>query len=385
MPSKKALFSSSTKQRSGKQADFDKGLSDFVILSLREKLRSWYAQMARDLPWRQTRDPYSIWISEIMLQQTQVKTVLPYYDRWLKQFPTVAVLAAADLQTVLKAWQGLGYYGRARNLHRCAQEIVRQYGGVFPQDKKVVLGLPGIGRTTAGAILSAAFDRPEAILDGNVKRVLSRTIALSMPPSKATKQLWQLSEILLDRQYPRDFNQGIMDLGATVCTPHHPSCLLCPWQQHCQAFKFNLQSEIPMSEPRTPIPHKLIGVAAIWNDRGEILIDQRKEDGLLGGLWEFPGGKVEPGETVEACIHREIREELGIEIEVGKSLITVDHTYSHFRVSLHVYHCRHLEGDPQPLECEQVRWVRLEELDGFPFPKANVKIIEALKGQQNVT
>ena len=382
MSSKKASFPSPKLPRSQTQADSHNGLPESVVLSLRELLRSWYAQMGRDLPWRQTPDPYAIWISEIMLQQTQVKTVLPYYHRWLQQFPNVEKLAAADLQQVLKAWQGLGYYARARNLHRCAREIIQQHDGIFPQDKKAVLGLPGIGRTTAGGILSAAFNQPEAILDGNVKRVLARIIGLSVPPSKATKQLWQLSETLLDPKHPRDFNQAIMDLGATVCTPHNPSCLLCPWQGHCQAFKLNLQSEIPMSETRTPIPHKLIGVAVIWNDRGQILIDQRKPDGLLGGLWEFPGGKIEPGETVPACIHREIREELGIEIEVGEHLITVEHAYTHFQVSLNVHHCRHLEGVPQPLACDRVCWVSLDQLDQFPFPKANVKIIEALKSQQ---
>lgn len=384
MPGKKTSFSAPKTKASPTKADSQTSLPNFVVenlQNLRQELRSWYAQMGRDLPWRQTRDPYRIWISEIMLQQTQVKTVLPYYYRWLQTFPTVEALAAANLQQVLKAWQGLGYYARARNLHRCAREIVQQHGGIFPQDKTVVLALPGIGRTTAGGILSAAFNQPVAILDGNVKRVLARIIGLSVPPAKATHQLWQLSETLLDPEHPRDFNQAMMDLGATVCTPHNPSCLLCPWQKHCHAFKFNLQSEIPMSETRSAIPHKLIGVAVIWNSRNEILIDQRKPDGLLGGLWEFPGGKIEPGETIEACIQREIREELGIEIEVGEHLITVDHAYSHFRVSLHVHHCRHVKGVPQPLECDQVRWVTLDELDQFPFPKANVKIIEALKNQ----
>jgi A/G-specific adenine glycosylase len=384
MPAKKTSFSSPKTQASQTKAGYQESLPYFVInkLRLRQELRSWYAQMGRDLPWRQTRDPYRIWISEIMLQQTQVKTVLPYYHRWLQTFPTLEALAAANLQQVLTPRQGLGYYARVRNLHRCAQEIVQQHGGIFPEDKKAVLALPGIGRTTAGGILSAAFNQPVAILDGNVKRVLARIIGLSVPPAKANKQLWQLSETLLDPQHPRDFNQAMMDLGATVCTPQNPSCLLCPWQKHCHAFKFNLQSEIPMSETRSPIPHKLIGVAVIWNSRHEILIDQRKQDGLLGGLWEFPGGKIEPGETVAACIQREIREELGIEIEVGDHLITVDHAYSHFRVSLHVHHCRHVKGVPQPLECDRVRWVTLDELDQFPFPKANVKIIEALRNQR---
>jgi A/G-specific adenine glycosylase len=170
-----------------------------------------------------------------------------------------------------------------------------------------------------------------------------------------------------------------MDLGATVCLPKAPLCLTCPWQTACQAYNLNMQSEIPMRDASAPLPHKVIGVAVIWRDHQEILIDKRKESGLLGGLWEFPGGKVEPGETIEACIAREIQEELGIEIAVGDHLITVDHAYSHFRVSLIVHHCRYLSGEPQPIECDEVRWVTLAELDQFPFPKANVQIIDALK------
>lgn len=356
-------------------------LPSSAIANLRASLLSWYRQSGRKLPWRQTRDPYAIWVSEIMLQQTQVKTVIPYYDRWLQQFPTIQDLAAAEQQQVLKVWQGLGYYARARNLHRAAQEIVQTYGGVFPDQLSLVLSLPGIGRTTAGGILSAAFNQPTPILDGNVKRVLARLVALHVPPGKAIASLWQLSEQLLDPEQPRDFNQALMDLGATICTPAKPACLLCPWNANCQAYNLGMQSELPMTETRTPIPHKLIGVAVIWNDQQQILIDRRPQSGLLGGLWEFPGGKVEPGETIQDCIRREIQEELGIEVEVGDRLITVDHTYTHFRVTLEVHYCRHLSGVPQPIECDEVRWVTLEEIDQFPFPKANVQIIDALRNQ----
>ncbi len=342
-------------------------------------LLSWYQHHGRDLPWRRTRDPYAIWVSEIMLQQTQVKTVIPYYQHWLTVFPTVQTLAAAPQQQVLKAWEGLGYYARARNLHRAAQRVAQSPGGVFPTAFAAVMGLPGIGRTTAGGILSAAFNLPFPILDGNVKRVLSRLVALEVPPKKALDRLWVTSTQLLPAQQPRDFNQALMDLGATLCTRRQPSCTICPWRPYCQAYQQNMQSNIPVTEARDPIPHKQIGVAVVWDDHNQVLIDRRPQDGLLGGLWEFPGGKVEPGETVEACIHRELQEELAIDVEVGDRLITLDHAYTHFKVTLHVYHCRHRSGEPQPLACDEIRWVSVAELEQYPFPTANVKIIDALK------
>lgn len=368
------------KSRRGRvSADSRVSLPNSTILELRRSLLCWYAESGRDLPWRHQRHPYPIWVSEIMLQQTQVKTAIPYYERWLKVFPSIQYLAAADLQQVLKVWQGLGYYARARNLHRASQQIVCHHGGNFPENLEEVLALPGIGRTTAGGILSAAFDRPLAILDGNVKRILARLTLLSVPPGKALKQLWQLSELILDPERPREFNQALMDLGATVCTQKNPACDRCPWTSHCQAYNTGKQSELPVREASSPLPHKSIGVAVIWNDRGEILIDKRPPKGLLGGLWEFPGGKIEAGETVEQCIQREIKEELGIEIAVGDRLIEIDHAYTHFRVTLQVYHCRHLSGIPQTIECDEIRWVTLDEIDQFPFPKANVEIIKALR------
>jgi len=357
-------------------------LPSSVVLNLRSTLLNWYSKQGRDLPWRRSRDSYAIWVSEIMLQQTQVKTVIPYYDRWLAQFPTIQTLASADQQQVLKVWQGLGYYARARNLHRAAQEIVSQHHGKFPTDLQTVLTLPGIGCTTAGGILSAAFDQPTPILDGNVKRVLARLVALNVPTSKAIAQLWQLSIALLDPAHPRDFNQAWMDLGATVCLPRNPLCDRCPWQPHCCAYNQGIQTKLPMTETRPPIPRKMIGVAVIWNGAGQILIDRRKPEGLLGGMWEFPGGKVELGETIPDCIQREIQEELGIEIEVGDRLIVVDHTYSHFHVTLNVHHCQHLSGEPQAIECDEIRWVELADLDNYPFPKANLQIIEALKREK---
>lgn len=352
---------------------------EFHIGELRRSLLSWYAYQGRELPWRNTSDPYAIWVSEIMLQQTQVKTVLPYYQRWLEHFPTIQSLAEAEQQAVLILWQGLGYYARARNLHLAAQKVISDYGGQFPTQIEEVLKLPGIGRTTAGGILSSAFHQTLPILDGNVKRVLARLAGLLIPTKYALSFLWKGSELLLDPHDPKAFNQALMDLGATVCTPKQPTCLLCPWSNVCQAHHLNLQSVIPMSETREPIPHKLIGVAVIWNEQGQILIDKRPQSGLLGGLWEFPGGKLEPNETLAECVVREIQEELGICIEVLEHFMTLDHAYTHFKVTLSVHHCRHVSGKPQPIECDEVKWVTLDELDQYPFPTANQKIIATLR------
>jgi A/G-specific adenine glycosylase len=354
---------------------------DFPLEELRRSLLNWYGKQGRDLPWRKTEDPYAIWVSEIMLQQTQVKTVLPYYERWLERFPTLQSLAAAEQQEVMMLWQGLGYYARARNLHRAAQKVVADYDGQLPAHMEAILTLPGIGKTTAGGILSAAFRQPWPILDGNVKRVLARLSGLSVPTKYALSFLWKGSEQLLCPDDPKAFNQALMDLGATVCTPKQPACLLCPWSRICQAHRLNLQSTIPMSETRNPLPHKRIGVAVIWNAQGQILIDKRPQSGLLGGLWEFPGGKVEPNETLAECVVREIREELGIVIEALEHFMTIEHAYTHFKVTLAVHHCRHLSGQPQTLECDEAKWVTLDELDQYPFPTANRKIIAALQAE----
>lgn len=359
--------------RSLKVHDLDPDLS--------RSLLQWYQDSGRDLPWRKTRDPYKIWISEIMLQQTQVKTVLPYFDRWLTLFPTLERLAEAPLQSVLKAWEGLGYYARARNIHKAAMLVVETFSGQFPDTLENVMSLPGIGRTTAGGILSSAFNLPLPILDGNVKRVLSRLINLTVPPDRDLATLWLISEALVPPNQARDFNQAFMDLGATVCIPKVPNCVVCPWDRFCKSYNLGVQNQRPMTEPKAPIPHKIIGVAVIWNtnQNNTILIDRRKPEGLLGGMWEFPGGKVEPGETIPECIEREIQEELGIKIAVDEFLMTIDHAYSHFKVTLNVYHCRHLSGIPQTIECDEIKWVTLSQLNEYPFPTANLKIIQALQ------
>lgn len=346
----------------------------------------WEAHGRHSIPWKRRADgscpaagealpPYPIWVAEVMLQQTQLLVVLPYWQRWMAAFPSLAALAAAEEHDVLLLWQGLGYYSRARRLHQGARQLL---GQPWPRTLEGWLALPGIGRSTAGSILSSAFDLPFAILDGNVKRVLARLIASPRPPARQLKGFWQLSELLLDPQRPRAFNQALMDLGATVCTPRNPSCGACPWQGHCAAYAAGDPAAYPVKDAPRELPFQVIGVGVVRNGAGEVLIDQRLNEGLLGGLWEFPGGKQEPGEPIADTIRRELREELAIEAAVGEELIVVDHAYSHKKLRFVVHLCTWLSGDPQPLASQQVRWVRPEQLADFPFPAANARIIAAL-------
>ncbi len=315
----------------------------------------------------------------MMLQQTQVQQVLPYYHRFLSRFPDLNALARAPLEYVLKAWEGMGYYARARHLHKTAQIIVQHYSGVFPDEYDVLLTLPGIGPYSAAAIASLAFNRRYAVLDGNVMRVLCRLFALSTDPrsSAAKKKMQEWLDVAISRSRPGAFNEAMMELGALVCTPKSPLCSRCPLAALCKARAQGEPENFPPAVKKKPRPHHHIGVGLIWH-RGKLLIARRPEQGLLGGLWEFPGGKQERGELLAATVKREIREELGIDVSVRDFFMQVEHQYSHFTVSLHVFHCRYVKGTPRPLGCTEWRWVRPNELAEFAFPRANGKIIERL-------
>ncbi len=350
------------------------------VAAIQAALLGWYRVHQRDLPWRRTNDPYAIWISEIMLQQTQVATVIPYYQRFLKKFPDVRSLARADFETVLKLWEGLGYYSRARNLHRAARTVAEEFGGKIPSTVGELLKLPGIGQYTAGAIASIAFGLNEPVLDGNVERVLCRMFRVKKNPkdAKTHQKLWSLARNLTPAGRASFFNQALMDLGATICAPRKPQCLICPVSKLCDAFCHNEQDDLPVKIKRKPTPHYDIAAGVIWKG-GRILIDQRKPEGLLGGLWEFPGGKREKDETLEVCLVREVWEELGIKVKVGKKITAVDHAYSHFRITLHVFECRYFSGRPQAIECAYWKWIQPGELKNYPLPKANHKVIAVLR------
>ena len=333
------------------------------------------------MPWRDTRDPYAIWLSEVMLQQTQVDTVRPYYDRFLNRWPTVAELAAARIDDVMKMWEGLGYYARCRNMHRAAQQIVDQHHGVFPAEFSDVLALPGVGRSTAGAILTFSYGQRHPIMDGNVKRVLTRLYDEAGEVSRAAtqKRLWESSgQLLGDAEDAWTHNQAMMELGAVICTPRTPECPACPVQMHCSAFAAETVGDRPVKKRRKPLPHKHIGVGVVYRGPHEVLIQLRPANGLLGGLWEFPGGKQEPDEPIEETVRRELAEELAIEVTVRQLLCTVRHTYSHFKVTLHVYTCDLVSGTPTPRAAQRWLWSPVSELSSYAFPKANRDVLAVL-------
>ena len=342
-------------------------------------LHSWYLSHSRDLPWRRTRDPYAIWVSEVMLQQTRVGAVIPYFERWMAAFPTLRRLARAPEERVLALWEGLGYYSRARNLQAAARAVEERHGGAGPRDPQSFRALPGVGEYTTAAVLSIAFGADLAVVDGNVRRVLTRLAALAADPRSGpvAAALHALAQELLPPGTAPVHNQALMELGATICTPGTPRCPECPLATPCRARASGTPEAYPVRVGRPTVPHRDVAVAIVRRD-GELFIDRRPYGGLLGGLWEFPGGKVEPGETVEDALARELREEFGMTVEVQESLPPVDHAYSHLRVTLHPRLCRFVAMEPRLGEGNPWKWVHPSELSEHPMPRANRKIIDHL-------
>lgn len=347
-----------------------------------QRLLDWYDKRKRPLLWRESTDPYSIWVSEVMLQQTRVDQATPYFERFISRFPNVQSLAEADQQEVLKYWEGLGYYSRARNLHNGAKQIVSDHNSIIPDTWSDLKSIKGIGDYTASAILSIAFSQPYGVLDGNVIRVLSRYLNHDGDVTKASvkQDLQAFSNEIVSSERPGDFNQALMELGATVCVPRKPKCDVCPINNHC-LNAFNLNNErIPYKPAKPKVPHHKIVVAVIHNPQsGEILISRRKQDVMLGGFWEFPGGKVKQGESLKDAIIREIMEETDISVEISKELATIKHAYSHFKITLTAFICTYKSGIPKPKESDEVRWISVNELGEYPFPKANLKFIDRVK------
>jgi len=348
-----------------------------VIKNIQKKMLRWYRKNKRDLPWRRTTDPYAIWVSEIMLQQTQVATVIPYYKNFLKSFPSVRDLAKSDLSKVLKVWEGLGYYSRARNLHRASQIVSNHYHGEIPDQLKDLRTLPGIGRYTAGAILSIAFNKEAPVLDGNVKRVLSRLFAIADSPVRGQTEglLWHLSESLLPKGHASSFNQGLMDLGAMLCTPKEPRCSQCPLRDLCKGMASGDPERFPTKGLKKKIPH-IEAVSAVILKNGRVLLQQRPPEGLLGGLWEFPNWKIEEKKRTRPRLRLRLRsyikKEVGLNVEVKGPVGTFQQTYSHFKLTLHTYYCQSRDAK------KKGKWVPIKNLPRFPMSRIHRRIAEKL-------
>lgn len=356
------------------------GITPEWIAELRRQLLRWFELHKRPTPWRDNPDPYRVWVSEIMLQQTQTATVIPYFERFIARFPDVHALGAAPLEEVLRYWEGLGYYARARNLHRAAQLIV-QNGGHLPTTAEQLRELPGIGAYTAGAIASIAFGQPVPVVDGNVTRVLARLLWLKgdLKRHAAQKQLWQLAEQLVDPDHPGAFNQALMELGSTVCTPTQPRCPECPVTHLCEAYRRGQPTAVP--EPSRRIPTRtVVDVSAIVEREGRVLLAQRPPEGLWGGLWEFPRTTRSARESLETLAIR-AAEQLGIQVEPRQLLLQVRHVVTYSKIHLYGYLCAWHSGEAQCGPYRAVAWLTPEELQHYPLPAPQRKLAEALQNQ----
>jgi len=331
------------------------------------------------MAWRETRDPYRIWVSEIMLQQTRVETVAPYFERFIDRFPDVRSLAGARLDGVMKAWEGLGYYSRARNLHRAARVVVERHGGKVPGTVEELLTLPGVGRSTAGAIAAIAFGADEPVLDANARRVVARLFSVGGDPNIASVQkiLWEGSARLVARGKGRETALAVMDLGAIVCLPRAPRCGECPVRPFCATFRDGTQEEIPPRASRKPVPHHDVVAAMFRRPDGSLLLARRPPEGLLGGLWAFPSAKRAAGESLEAAVRRAVREKLPVPAAIQRKVGAVSHAYSHYRITLHGYLCE-ATGGACP-EGVGVGWIRAGRGGRYAIPRADRKLLELIQ------
>jgi A/G-specific adenine glycosylase len=343
-------------------------------------LLAWYEKHRRALPWRQSLDPYAVWVSEMMLQQTQVATVIPYFQRWMQRFPDVATLARAEESEVLHAWQGLGYYSRARNLQRAAVLMVAEHGGRVPDAVDALRALPGIGPYSAGAIASIAYGRTEPLVDGNVIRVLSRLFALRGNPNRAPlkRELWAHARALVPGHAPGDFNQALMELGATVCTPRAARCNVCPLSKQCQALAQGLVEQLPELPTRAK-PTVVHMVAAIATRGGRVLVTKLSPDApRWAGMWLFPNAEVSPQETPEAAVQRVLLSSAGLRGKASGIACVVRHSVTRFRITLDAYRAIELSGTAQAKTVAALAWKKPSELSDLAMPAAHRAIVTHL-------
>jgi len=338
-----------------------------------DKLLAWYDAHLHSFPWRGINDPYKTWISEVMLQQTRVLTVVPYYNRWVVAFPSLQCVARANADYILKMWEGLGYYARVRNFHSACKIVMREYSGVIPNDKELFSVLPGVGPYISGAVMSIAFNHPVPAVDSNAFRVISRLNAIDQPFIKCKKKAFDVLSSLITDKRPGDFNQALMDFGREVCTPKNPDCNACHLSSHCIAAVNNAVDKFPVTVKSKGRPHYRVAVGIIWY-KNKILISKRKEKGLLGGMWEFPGGKIARYESAKKCVIREAKEELGVNVRPKSFVKQIKHAYSHFSITLDAYHCDYIDGSPTARGCADWRWIFPAQIAELPFPAANHKL-----------
>ncbi|MGM0574787.1 MAG: A/G-specific adenine glycosylase [Myxococcota bacterium] len=350
------------------------------VRPIREHLAAWYHTRRRRLPWREDPTPYRVWISEIMLQQTRVDTVIPYFERFVSAFPDAQALADAGEEDVLGLWAGLGYYRRARHLHAAAGEVVERFDGRLPDTVEALKSLPGIGRYTAGAIASIAFGRAEAVLDGNVARVLSRLTAFGDPVNTAAGErfLWETAEALVDTDDPSSHNQAMMEIGALVCTPKQPACPECPLRAFCRAAAEGTPERFPVKKGRRR-PREALAVSGLVRDaQGRVLLARRPPDVLLGGLWELPGGDLPLRAAREEGLRDHLGERLGLDARVGRHLASVEHVFTHRRLTLEIYHVDRHAGRPEPSWYTDWRWLEGGALRSVPLSRLTEKVLDAL-------
>lgn len=345
-------------------------------------LITWYEKNARDLPWRCTRDPYKIWIAEVMLQQTTVNAVIPFYERWMKVFPDVESVAQAPLQKILNMWQGLGYYQRAKNIQKAARMMCEKFDGKIPSNLEDIKQLPGFGPYTVGAVLSIAFEQRRPIIDANVRRVMMRYLALEgFAEASFDPQILEFLEKMMPEKRNNIFNQALMELGALVCRNKESLCLVCPLKRGCQAYAKGLQEIIPTPKKRMMIDVE-VAIGLIQKD-DFYFIQKRPSKGLFADLWEFPGGKVEKGEIPQAALARELKEELKVAVASAQKLFEVEQFYTQFRAKLHVFDS---QVHPQPVFDRTHKWVKLKHLNNYPMPSGSARIVDKLQTiEKNLT
>lgn len=356
-----------------------KELAKLDIKAFQHDLISWFKEEQRDLPWRKDQDPYKVWVSEIMLQQTRVDTVIPYFNRFLEWFPTIQTLAEAEEEKVLKAWEGLGYYSRVRNLHSAAKEVSEKYNGKVPDTPENISELKGVGPYTAGAILSIAYGIPEPAVDGNVMRVLSRILSIWADIAKPSSRKIFESAVreLISHSDPSAFNQALMELGALICTPTSPSCLLCPVREHCTAFHEGVQEELPKKSKKTKQKNVQLAAIIALNKEGKCLIHKRSNQGLLANLWEFPNVEITlPIQKEKVQLQNLFQQTFNMEIKIGKFLGEIDHVFSHLVWNIQVYPAEIINIPP---ESEDWKLVSFEEMEQYPFPVSHRKIEQLYK------